>query len=84
MMVELHFPASNNQAEYEALLRGMEMARKMGITHLVAHSDSQLVVRQVLGEYGTIEPILMKYRDRAREEAKKLPRMDDQAGRQGR
>lgn len=42
---------TNNVAEYNALLSGLEMARAMGITRLIAEGDSTLVVKQVTGEY---------------------------------
>jgi ribonuclease HI len=42
---------TNNEAEYRALLEGMNEALQRGITHLHVRSDSQLMVRQMLGEY---------------------------------
>ncbi|XP_027083501.2 uncharacterized protein [Coffea arabica] len=55
------FPASNNEAEYEALLRGLRIAHQMGITAIRVRSDSQLVVHQVRGEYETKEDVMKKY-----------------------
>jgi ribonuclease HI len=55
------FRASSNQAEYEALIAGMKLAREMEVTDLRAKSDSQLVTNQVSGEYQTKDPQLMKY-----------------------
>ena len=46
------FKASNNQAEYEALLAGLRMAKELGINSLRVFSDSQLIVGQVKGEFG--------------------------------
>jgi hypothetical protein len=46
--VRLHFPASNNMAEYEALLCGLRIAIEMGIKHLDVRTDSQLVMDQVM------------------------------------
>ena len=43
--------ATNNVAEYRALLLGIELARKHGATEVALIGDSQLVVRQVLGDY---------------------------------
>jgi ribonuclease HI len=40
--VRLHFPASNNMAEYEALLCGLKIAIETGIKHLDVRGDSQL------------------------------------------
>jgi ribonuclease HI len=46
--VRLHFPASNNMAEYEALLCGLRIAIETGIKRLDVRGDSQLVIDQVL------------------------------------
>jgi ribonuclease HI len=47
-VVRLHFPASNNMAEYEALLCGLRIAIEMGIKRLDVKGDSQLVIDQVM------------------------------------
>jgi ribonuclease HI len=46
--VRLHFPASNNMAEYEALLCGLKIAIEIGVKHLDVRGDSQLVIDQVM------------------------------------
>jgi ribonuclease HI len=43
--------ATNNVAEYRALLRGIELAAEHGATELQLYGDSELVVKQVRGEY---------------------------------
>jgi len=43
--------ATNNVAEYRALLLGIERARALGATELDLVGDSELVVKQVKGEY---------------------------------
>ncbi|GJW48062.1 reverse transcriptase domain-containing protein [Tanacetum coccineum] len=43
------FPASNNEAEYEALISGLELAVKMEVRHLQVFSDSLLVTNHVKG-----------------------------------
>ena len=45
------FKANNNQAEYEALIAGMLLAKEIGARSLLAKSDSLLVTSQVTGEY---------------------------------
>ncbi|XP_068486868.1 uncharacterized protein [Phaseolus vulgaris] len=55
------FKASNNQAEYEALIAGMLLAKEMGAQSLLAKSDSQLVTGQVTGEYQTKDPQMAAY-----------------------
>lgn len=42
---------TNNQAEYQALLAGLKKARQLGAKAVTVRSDSQLLVRQILGEY---------------------------------
>ncbi|CAL9011590.1 unnamed protein product [Prunus brigantina] len=51
--VRLDFPASNNVAEYEALVLGLQLARTMKVEHLVVHSDSCLIIGQTTEEYAT-------------------------------
>jgi ribonuclease HI len=46
--VRLYFPASNNMAEYEALLCGLRIAIETGIKCLDVRGDSQLVIDQVM------------------------------------
>jgi ribonuclease HI len=43
--------ATNNVAEYRALLAGLERARDLGVTDLEVVSDSELLVKQMRGEY---------------------------------
>jgi ribonuclease HI len=44
----LHFPASNNMVEYEALLCGLKIAIEIGVKRLDVRGDSQLVIDQVM------------------------------------
>ena len=48
--LRLNFSATNNKAEYEALLMGMMMVQKMGGKAVKVFSDSKLVVGQVRGD----------------------------------
>lgn len=50
--------ATNNVAEYRALLRGLEMAAAAGATEVEICADSELLVRQVSGEYRVKSPSL--------------------------
>jgi ribonuclease HI len=47
-VVRLHFPASNNMAEYKALLCGLKIAIEIGIKRLDVRGDSQLMIDQVM------------------------------------
>ena len=48
--IRLHFSASNNAAEYEALINGLRIATELGATRLYVRGDSELVVDQVMKE----------------------------------
>jgi ribonuclease HI len=43
--------ATNNVAEYRALIAGLEKALEVGVSELEVVSDSELLVKQMLGEY---------------------------------
>ncbi len=43
--------ATNNRAEYEALVMGLEEARRRGVDDIVVRLDSELIVRQLAGAY---------------------------------
>ncbi|XP_027158450.1 uncharacterized protein LOC113760075 [Coffea eugenioides] len=55
------FAASNNEAEYEAVIIVLQLARKLGVGHILVYSDSQLVVCQILGEYEAREEVMHRY-----------------------
>ena len=42
--VQLRFPATNNEAEYEGILTGLRLGRVLGAKNLLIQSDSKLVV----------------------------------------
>jgi ribonuclease HI/transposase InsO family protein len=47
-VMRLHFPVSNNMAEYEALVNGLRIAIELGVRRLDARGDLQLVIDQVM------------------------------------
>jgi ribonuclease HI len=47
-VLRLHFPASNNVAEFEALVNGLRIAVELGVRRLDARGDLQLVIDQVM------------------------------------
>jgi len=51
--LKLEFPATKKDAEYEAVIARMEIAAEIRIRSLCLHSDSQLIVNQILGEFQT-------------------------------
>jgi hypothetical protein len=52
---------TNNQAEYEALIFGLELLSYMGVKHVKELGDSQLVVQQVLEKYQCLDGTLNNY-----------------------
>jgi ribonuclease HI len=50
--------ATNNVAEYAAVIAGLKLARQLGLAGLDVYLDAQLVVRQLTGEYRTKDPRL--------------------------
>jgi ribonuclease HI len=58
-------PATNNVAEYRALLRGIEWARRLGADELEIVGDSELVARQVTGAYKVKHPAMKPLHDEA-------------------
>ncbi|XP_050214387.1 uncharacterized protein LOC126665596 [Mercurialis annua] len=62
----LEFPASNNVAEYEALITGLQLCEELNISEVQIYSDSQLVVNQVSGNFEVKEATLKKYAKQAK------------------
>jgi ribonuclease HI len=58
----MHFRASNNVAEYEALVHGLKLAKEIGIRRILCFGDSDLVVHQVLGEWDAKDANMASYR----------------------
>lgn len=59
--------ATNNQAEYEALVRVLEVADRYGYDEIEIRGDSQLIVKQVKGAWNTNDPDLQELRVRVHE-----------------
>ena len=64
--------ATNNEAEYQAILAGLDWALKEGITDLTLFTDSELVVQQVSGKYKVKHPNLKPLFLQALERKKKI------------
>src|SRR6266498_2843608 len=60
-IIHLDFKATNNMAEYEALLAGLRTAAGLGVRRLIVKGDSQLVVNQVNKDYQCSDPIMAAY-----------------------
>ncbi|RVW21170.1 Transposon Tf2-12 polyprotein [Vitis vinifera] len=63
----LGFPASNNEAEYEAILFGLDLALALSVSKLRVYSDSQLVVRHVQNEYEAKDARMVQYLTKVRD-----------------
>ena len=50
-MVHLNFPTTNNEAEYEALIARLDLAKAAGAASVVIYCNSQVVTNQVNGDY---------------------------------
>lgn len=59
--------ATNNQAEYEALVKALQAARDYGFDELEIRGDSELIVKQVTGAWNTNDPELREKRVTVRE-----------------
>nr|CAN67795.1 hypothetical protein VITISV_009541 [Vitis vinifera] len=59
--IRLGFPVSNNEAEYEAILSGLDLALALSISKLRIYSDSQLVVRHIQEEYEAKDARMARY-----------------------
>lgn len=66
--------ATNNVAEYRAVIAGLEKAASMGIRQIKVRSDSQLLVRQLLGQYRVRNAGLKPLYERVRDVARKFER----------
>nr|GEV07246.1 reverse transcriptase domain-containing protein [Tanacetum cinerariifolium] len=64
--LRFQFAASNNEAEYEALIAGLRIVAQMGVKNVHVSVDSNLVANQVLGTYVAKEEIMVKYLDKVK------------------
>jgi ribonuclease HI len=75
-VLRLHFPASNNMAEYEALINGLRIAVELGVRHLDARGDSQLVIDQVMKNSHCRDKKMEAYCDEVRRLEDKFHRLE--------
>ena len=59
--VQLQFPAMNNEAEYEAVLASLRVARALGVKNLRLRPNSKLIVGQITNEDEAKEERMKKY-----------------------
>jgi ribonuclease HI len=65
--------ATNNIAEYQALLACLRKALTMECKHLIVHSDSQLMVRQMCGQYRVKDKTLQTFHREAKSLLERAP-----------
>ena len=70
--VRQHYQTTNNEAEYEALLKGLELAKSLGAESVLVQGDSQLVMGQVNGTYEAKEERMKRYLNKVRRLIKKF------------
>nr|CAN82191.1 hypothetical protein VITISV_017991 [Vitis vinifera] len=71
--IRLGFPASNNEAEYEIILSGLDLALLLSVSKLQVYSDSQLVVRHVQKEYEAKDARMTRYLTKVRDTLQRFP-----------
>ena len=67
-MVHLDFPVTNNEAEYEILVVGLDLAKAIGAISVVVYCDSQVVISQVNGDYECKGERVKKYLEQVRKQ----------------
>ncbi|XP_056695050.1 uncharacterized protein [Spinacia oleracea] len=70
--MRFNFQTSNNEAEYEALICGIQMSIAAEAAEVLVLSDSQLIVSQVKGEYEAKDDAMIKYLEKVHQEAQQL------------
>ena len=70
--VRLQYQATNNEVEYEALLKGLELAKSIEAESVLILGDSQLVMGQVNGTCEAKEERMKKYLEKVQQSVKKF------------
>ena len=65
-MVRLNFPTTNNEAEYKALVAGLDLAKAARATSVVIYCDSQVITNQVNGDYECKGERMKRYLDQVK------------------
>jgi ribonuclease HI len=71
--------ATNNVAEYRALIAGLEKALELGVDHVDVISDSELLVKQMTGEYRIKNETLQDLAQQASRLARKVGKVSYEA-----
>ena len=71
-MIHLDFPTTNNEAEYETLVAGLDLAKATGVTSVIVYCDSQVVTIQVNGDFECKGEKMKKYLEQVRRRVDEL------------
>jgi ribonuclease HI len=74
--IRLLFQATNNVAEYEALIHGLKIASELGACRLFVREDSEMVVSQVMKEASCHDSKMIAYYDEVRRLEEKFNRLE--------
>ncbi|CAL9024921.1 unnamed protein product [Prunus brigantina] len=83
--LRFNFRTSNNEAEYEALLAGLRLAKIMSAKQISIHSDSQLIVNQITADFTAKDASMSAYLSAAHQllqkfqayEIRQIPRLEN-------
>jgi ribonuclease HI len=65
--IRMGFKATNNEAEYEAVIAGLTIAHELGAKNVEVHTDSRVIAGHILGEYETKGEKMKKYLAKVKE-----------------
>jgi ribonuclease HI len=60
---KLNFQCTNNITEYEALMLGLKLLKRVGAKQIMVRGDSELIIKQIKGEYVAKHPHLRAYKN---------------------
>lgn len=65
-VLQFEFPTTNNETEYEAVIIEIQLALKLKAKRIVVHSNSVVVVNQILNSYQAKGKRMIRYYDKVR------------------
>ena len=71
-MIRLDFPTTNNEAEYKALVAGLDLARATSVENMIIHYDSQVITSQINGDYECRNERMKKYLEEVKSQINSL------------
>ena len=71
-MIRLDFPTTNNEAEYEASVASLDLAKAVGAENMIIHCDSQVITSQVNDDYECRNKRMKKYLEEVKNRTRDL------------